>query len=184
MQKKITRTCNTCGIAFELPVWAGPTKERPRQGLYCSRDCKNKGVSKRVSRPLGGKCISNSGYVMVRVERAWDHGKRKQTSGYKAEHRIIVEAEIGRKLTKDEQVHHKNGNKQDNSPENLELLTNSEHQRKHGNAITQRGSRIDKVCRECGKDYQVKMSKVAESKYCCNACRLTALHRGLKKVSS
>ncbi|HSW57882.1 MAG TPA: HNH endonuclease signature motif containing protein [Dehalococcoidales bacterium] len=46
-------------------------------------------------------------------------------------HRRIKEKEIGRRLVKGEIVHHKNGNKQDNKPENLELLTAKEHYKKH-----------------------------------------------------
>lgn len=47
------------------------------------------------------------------------------------EHRIIMEIYIGRKLNKEEVVHHKNGVKYDNRIENLEVMTISQHSKYH-----------------------------------------------------
>ena len=50
---------------------------------------------------------------------------------YIQEHRYIMEQHIGRKLTKNEDVHHINGNKLDNRIENLQLMTKGEHTKHH-----------------------------------------------------
>ena len=47
------------------------------------------------------------------------------------EHRVIAEQIIGRPLAKGEIVHHKDGNKHNNDPSNLEVMTQSEHLKLH-----------------------------------------------------
>lgn len=75
-------------------------------------------------------------------QRYWD-GKRQprlQKNGYltitignkkQYVHRMIMEAHLGRKLKRNEHVHHLNGIKTDNRLENLQLISASEHSRQH-----------------------------------------------------
>lgn len=59
------------------------------------------------------------GYVLVYAPEhpaAMARNKR-----YVMEHRLVMESVIGRHLERHEQVHHKNGIRDDNRPENLEL---------------------------------------------------------------
>ena len=46
-------------------------------------------------------------------------------------HRHIVETMLGRTLKSNEVVHHINGNKQDNNPDNLKVMTRAEHTQLH-----------------------------------------------------
>jgi hypothetical protein len=47
------------------------------------------------------------------------------------EHRLVVARKIGRVLRTEEHVHHANGVKDDNRPDNLILMDWSEHSREH-----------------------------------------------------
>lgn len=47
------------------------------------------------------------------------------------EHRVIAEQKIGRPLTSKDVVHHIDGNKHNNAPENLQVMTHAEHMKVH-----------------------------------------------------
>lgn len=65
------------------------------------------------------------GYVRVYCP---DHPKAN-TWGYVYEHRLIMEGIIGRFLANNEHVHHINGMRWDNRPENLQVLSASQYAR-------------------------------------------------------
>lgn len=73
----------------------------------------------------GGLHIDKDGYKLVYCPK---HPNRV-LGCYIREHRLIMEKHLGRFLNRGEIVHHKNGNKQDNRIENLELMKKTEHDR-------------------------------------------------------
>lgn len=65
-----------------------------------------------------------NGYVMRKV----NYHPKSNSRGYVSEHRLVMEQYLGRFLSKDEVVHHKDGNRSNNELNNLELtINNSEH---------------------------------------------------------
>ena len=103
------------------------------QAAYFQR-LRNDGERRRAEKPEKPKKESahmftaSNGYVM---RKAPDH-PRANVHGYVPEHTLVMEKLIGRYLAEDEVVHHINRKRGDNSPENLQLMTKSEHHALHG----------------------------------------------------
>jgi len=132
--------CAVCGKQFY--AFPGEVKEGRK---YCSPGCRytseeyKKKISGENSRLWKGGRRMCQGYVYIFTP---DHPYRNN-AGCVMEHRLTMEKFIGRYLTKNEQVHHKNGIKTDNRIENLEIVIKKMH---HGEV----------VCPHCQKGFKVK----------------------------
>ena len=84
-------------------------------------------VSGRDLVPLKVRPDTPRPYMWHGYVRMWgpEH-PRADSKGYVLEHIVVMEQKLGRALVADENVHHLNGVKDDNRPENLELWTTSQ----------------------------------------------------------
>jgi uncharacterized protein (DUF1330 family) len=128
----------------DLPVRAGRwANGHPLKGKYHTAETRHKISMKRKGKntgsdnPMwkGGKFVTVSGYRVIKAE---NHPFAYK--GYIREHRLVMEQNLGRYLSKGEEVHHRNGDKLDNRIENLVVLSASEHAQLH----QPKGSRFGK----------------------------------------
>lgn len=115
--------CYKCSMAVYNRGDGNPSKKEKVEKKISEN---TKGKSKRFKygnnpRIIGRK-ISSSGYVLV---------YNNTTNEYVNEHRYLIEKDLGRKLKKEEIVHHINADKKDNRLENLCVMSVSEHSSLH-----------------------------------------------------
>lgn len=113
-------------------------------------------------------------------------GKKSVNNRYVYIHRFVMEQMLGRILVQGEVVHHKNGNKEDNRPKNLELMTNSEHSTMHG---TKGRTFIKLRCPECQVEFEKERNKTHLVKggnhtSCSRTCSGKFQHRSRKDKKS
>jgi len=141
IRNRILTCCQACRKEFY--VW--PCQIKIGDGKYCSHSCQWKSQIKRssktcpackkefISYPSSRRiyCSVNCANMGKRTGYTDRRGYRKITheGTHRLEHRVVMEQQLGRKLRKDESVHHKNGIRDDNRIENLELWESSRHQR-------------------------------------------------------
>lgn len=145
-------TCDYCGKMFFRQVCYD---KRKNKHIFCCKECEAefRKLNNTTSEWRGGHIGKTTGYKYIRV-----NGKDI------GEHILVMITHLGRPLEKNEVVHHIDGNKLNNSLENLQLMTRKEHAKLHNN----RGKTV-KECVRCGK------VRVIHGRGLCGSCYIYCL---------
>lgn len=73
-------------------------------------------------REIGYRRIDSDGYVKIKLPEHLE----AHANGWVYEHRMVISDSLGRRLLPSENVHHINGKRDDNRPENLELWSSAQ----------------------------------------------------------
>ena len=130
---------------------------------------------------ITGVC-RGGGYRYARTEPPHPHAN---SSGLYPLHRVLLENKIGRLLSSKEHVHHVDLDKTNDSPDNLEVKTPSDHGRFHHPTSVP----ADIVCAFCARTFQIPphiyRRRLAQSNngrlYCSRSCAsysTSPTHRG------
>lgn len=113
-------SCIQCGKP--MPIQRKPGGTVNRQKRLCSTECRSLfrrlGYQTRHPEQQPTTREQANGYIRIIVP-----GKDGEPSRHTFEHRYVMEQHLGRKLYPEETVHHRDGNRQHNLIENLELFS-------------------------------------------------------------
>lgn len=137
---KMYLTCDYCGKEYS-------SYQCGKYNHFCSIECRRSGAY-LMSENITAEDRERRSEQIIRINKTVnndrEHKERQAESlrrrgsgkGYTKvkgihKHRVVAEKMLGRALRPGEIVHHKDGNKRNNEPENLEVMSQSDHIREH-----------------------------------------------------
>lgn len=137
--KYIGLVCDNCGKVYD-------SNQCGKYHHFCCIECRREAgkiVVTEASRKASRDNIIKANKTLLNQEQYVSKRREILTNGAKPstymkyygrhEHRVVAEKKLGRPLKKGEIVHHIDGNKHNNSPDNLMVMTQSEHIKLHLN---------------------------------------------------
>ena len=133
--EKIKKTCQTCNKTFEAYPY------RADKAKYCSFECYWKSLQESLKGNKRGFALPENSSKGANNWN-WKGGKRWSQSylwilkpnhpraskqGYIKNANLVMEKKLGRILKPNEFIHHKDRNRSNDSPENLELTNRRKH---------------------------------------------------------
>ncbi|MFH2074385.1 MAG: HNH endonuclease [Pseudomonadota bacterium] len=166
----IAMRCDECGKAVYAQVW----QLKKSKNHFCSMPCQRAFRSKNErgeNNPLwkgdNHQYQGKDGYIRIRSDN-----HTKAANGYIKRATVAAENRIGRLLLPGEIVHHINGIKDDDRPENLEAMSRLDHNRHHGSLKKGKTIKIEHVCEQCGTKSMAYLSE--NRRFCSRSC--AAIH--------
>ena len=159
--RKVKLVCRSCGKEFELN--ACETRVKENKVHYCSAKCRDEGrksgkviackqcgkqfysirndfCSQKCARDYRSANMDHKTYMENGYLVKFENGYNKK--GNVKLHRAVMEEKLGRRLTPDEVVHHKDGNKLNNDISNLEVMSRGDHSRLHRKKDLENGKKL------------------------------------------
>jgi hypothetical protein len=158
--RTVTLSCPQCLLPF-MRRW------KERNAKFCGHRC---AILFHQQTILAAAATPEAREKMASALRGRGSGYVKR--GGRHEHRVVMEKQLGRVLTSEEIVHHKDEVKGNNVPDNLQVLSRAEHARLHligkkrpivthcknGHPFTTENTIIcssgSRLCRLCSRAYQ------------------------------
>lgn len=142
MATHVSLTCDTCGKAFEKPQCWGVFEHN-----FCCRECAKAFTGPRLTQyniDHNPDAMDDKRRRALRLAHLGKGEGKTYTKTYgRHTHRIVAEQILGRPLKPGEVVHHIDGNKRNNNPENLMVFASQAlhakwHEEHDGNPKTRK----------------------------------------------